>query len=71
MPETCPVCDRPVEHVRIEGADDSDGVASFDVGDLCAVADERRWDRICTVAAPDGGGSDPALEIYYHFFDDG
>lgn len=76
MPEPCPVCDRVVEHVRIEEADGSTpptSVASFEIDDLCSVEDDTRWDRICTVASvrADGGAPEPVLEIHYHFFEEG
>lgn len=70
MTETCPVCDAPVEHVRIEepeGTEAVGGTASFDVADLCAVEDDTRWDRICTAAGADGSAS---LGVYYHFFEE-
>lgn len=69
MPDACPVCDSPVEHRRVEGTDGAP-VASFDVDDLCSVADDTRWDRICTVATTGEGGPTPALELYYHFFEE-
>jgi hypothetical protein len=71
MPETCPVCEEPVEHARYEGSAASRGAASFDVDDLCAVSEGTRWDRICTRAVPGDQGPEPVLEVYYHFFGDG
>lgn len=74
MGRDCPVCGRPVEHVRIEDPADTDetpgGAASFDIGDLCSVEEDERWDRICTTAAGDGTEAGPTLEVYYHFFGD-
>jgi len=76
MPDPCPVCDDAVEHVRVERADGdgqseapAGGAVSFDIDDLCSVAADTRWDRICTAAA--AAGDAPSLEVYYHFFGDG
>ena len=74
MTELCPVCEDPVEHVRVETAGDPSTTtgASFDVEDLCSVTEDTRWDRICPVASVDPGGdqASPVLEVYYHFFAD-
>jgi hypothetical protein len=75
MARDCPVCGRTVDHVRIEEPAGTDGPAgggaSFDIDDLCSVAESERWDRICTAAESTEEASGPTLEVYYHFFGGG
>lgn len=68
MAEDCPVCGEPVEyHEVVSAAGEGERAGTtVEVDELCSTDPDTRWNRICPVAAPAGGGGEVRLDVYRH-----